>query len=174
MMFSLLAVLYSSLETDRQPSFGGDAANVGEENNAAAARTAIDAQLGSAICSSFGLNSACATISDNTNSNAATNGQSLHTRRHSFAAKNPSRRSRTRSSTPHGTPPKEVPACCVKRKKKVPIRTLWSRRAKVLTQCYWSCGIGSLRRRIGLMFFRRPTPPAAPSPPSDHPCQAPP
>ena len=97
MMFSFLAVLYSSLETDRQPSFGGDAANVGEENNAATPRTAIETQLGSAIWSPFDLNSACATISDNTNSNAATNGQSLHTRRHWFAAKNPSWRSRTQS-----------------------------------------------------------------------------
>jgi hypothetical protein len=49
MMFSFLAVLYSSLETDRQPSFGGDAANVGEENNAATPRTAIETPLGSAI-----------------------------------------------------------------------------------------------------------------------------
>jgi hypothetical protein len=145
MMFSFLAVLYSSLETDRQPSFGGDAANVGEENNAATPRTAIETQLGSAIWSPFDLNSACATISDNTNSNAATNGQSLHTRRHWFAAKNPSWRSRTQLWTPHGTPPKEVPACWVKRKKKVPIRTLWSRRAKMLAQCHWSCGIGSWR-----------------------------
>ena len=44
------------------------------------------------------------TISDNTNSTAATNGQSLHTHRRWFAAKNLSWRSRTRSWTPHGTP----------------------------------------------------------------------
>ena len=50
------------------------------------------------------------TISDNTNSTAATNGQSLHTHRRWFAAKNLSWRSRTRSWTPHGTPPKEASA----------------------------------------------------------------
>jgi hypothetical protein len=50
------------------------------------------------------------TISDNTNSTAATNGQSLHTNRRWFAAKNPAWRSRTRSWTPHGTPPKEASA----------------------------------------------------------------
>jgi hypothetical protein len=49
-------------------------------------------------------------ISGNTNSNVATNGRSLHTRRHWFAAKNPSWRSRTRSWTPHGTPPKGAAA----------------------------------------------------------------
>ena len=103
-----------------------------------------------------------ATTSDNTNSNAATNGQSLRTRRHWFAAKNPSRRSRTRSWTPHDTPPKEVPACCVKRKKKVPLKTLWSRRAKVLTRCRWSCRIGSWRRPIDVMVLTWPIPPAAP------------
>jgi hypothetical protein len=48
-MFSFLAVLYSSLETDRQPSFGGDAANAEHENGRAAIRTAIDVLLGSAI-----------------------------------------------------------------------------------------------------------------------------
>ena len=45
-----------------------------------------------------------------TNNNGATNGRSLRTRRRWFAAKNPSWRSRTQSWTPHGTPPKEVPA----------------------------------------------------------------
>ncbi len=63
----------------------------------------------------------------------ATNGQSLHTRRHWFEAKNPSRRSRTRSWTPHGTPPKEAAAHRVIHKK-MQIRALWSRRAKALTQ----------------------------------------
>jgi hypothetical protein len=49
MTFSFLAVLYSSLETDRQPSFGEDAANAEEENTAAMKMTAIDALLGSVI-----------------------------------------------------------------------------------------------------------------------------
>jgi hypothetical protein len=57
------------------------------------------------------------TISDNTNSTAATNGQSLHTHRRWFAAKNLSWRSRTRSWTPHGTPPKEASAHRVIHKK---------------------------------------------------------
>ena len=87
---------------------------------------------------------ALATISDNTNNNAATNGQSLHTRRHWFAAKNPSWRSRTRSWTPHDTPPKEASARRVIHKK-IQTRALWSRRAKALTQWHWSCGICSWR-----------------------------
>jgi len=136
MMFSFLAVLYSSLETDRQPSFGGDAANVGEENNAATPRTAIETQLGSAIWSPFDLNSARTTISDNTNSNAATNGQSSHTRQHWFAARNHSSRSRTRSWTPHGTHPKEAAGRWVTRNKKVRTRTLWPRTAVPLV--LWS------------------------------------
>ena len=48
-MFSFLAVSYSSLETDRQPSFGGVAANAEEDNSAAAKMTAMDALLGSVI-----------------------------------------------------------------------------------------------------------------------------
>jgi hypothetical protein len=49
MMFSFLAVSYSSLETDRQPSFGGAAAIAEEENDAATATTAIDALVDSVI-----------------------------------------------------------------------------------------------------------------------------
>jgi hypothetical protein len=49
MMFSFLAVLYSSLETDRQASFRGDAANAEEENSAAKKIAVIDALLGSVI-----------------------------------------------------------------------------------------------------------------------------
>ena len=74
-----------------------------------------------------------ATINDNTNSNAATNGLSLHTRRHLFAAKSPSRRSRTRSWTQHGTPPKEAAAHQAMHKK-MQIRAMWSRRARALTE----------------------------------------
>jgi hypothetical protein len=48
-MFSFLAVLYSSLETDRQSSFGGDAANAEEENSRAVITTVLDARLGCAI-----------------------------------------------------------------------------------------------------------------------------
>jgi hypothetical protein len=48
-MFSFLAVLYSSLETDRQSSFGGDAANAEEENSRAAITTVLDERLGCAI-----------------------------------------------------------------------------------------------------------------------------
>jgi hypothetical protein len=49
MTFSSLAVLYSSFETDRQPSFGGAAANAEEDNSAATKMTAIDALLGNVI-----------------------------------------------------------------------------------------------------------------------------
>jgi hypothetical protein len=85
-----------------------------------------------------------ATISDNTNSNVATNGQSLHTHRRWFAAKNPAWRSRTRSWTPHGTPPREAAARRVMHKK-MQIRAALSRRAKALTQWHWACGICSSR-----------------------------
>ena len=74
-----------------------------------------------------------ATISDNTNSNAATNGQLFHTRRHWFAAKSLSWRSRTRFWTLVGTPPKEAAAHRVMHKK-VQVRALWSRTAKALTE----------------------------------------
>jgi hypothetical protein len=84
------------------------------------------------------------TISGNTNNNAATNGQSLHTRRHWFAAKNPSRRSRTRSWTRHDTPPKEAAARRVIHKK-MQIRALWSRRAEALTYRHWPSEIYSWR-----------------------------
>ena len=110
-----------------------------------------------------------AIISDNTNSNAATNGQSLHTRRHWFAAKSPSWRSRTRFWTPHGTPPKEAAAHCVIHKK-MQITALWSRRAKALAEWHWSCGLCSWRGSIDLT---PPTPPAAPSRPSDRGCRTP-
>jgi hypothetical protein len=90
---------------------------------------------------------ALVTISGNTNINAPTNGQSLHTRRHWFAAKNPSWRSRTRSWTPHGTPPKGATGRRVKRKK-MQIWGLYSRRAKALTQLHSSCGICSWRGPI--------------------------
>ena len=73
----------------------------------------------------------------NTNNNAATDGPSLHTRRHWFAAKNPSWRSRTRSWTLRGTPPKEAAGRRVKHRKKQ-IGALWSRRAKALTEWHWS------------------------------------
>jgi hypothetical protein len=86
-----------------------------------------------------------ATTDDNTNSGAATNGRSLHTRRHWFAASDPSRRSRTRSWTPHGSPPKEAAAGHRVMHKKMQIRALRSRRAKALTQWHWSCGICSQR-----------------------------
>ena len=87
---------------------------------------------------------ALTTTSDNTSSNAATNGQWLHTRRHWFATKNPSWRSRTRSWTPHGTPPKEAPAHRVIHKK-MRVRALWSRRARALGEWHRSCGICSWR-----------------------------
>ena len=82
---------------------------------------------------------AVVTTSDNTNNNAATNGQSLHTRRHWFAAKNPSWRSRTRSWTPRGSPPREAAGRRVKHKK-MQIGALWSCRAKALTEWHWSSG----------------------------------
>jgi hypothetical protein len=75
----------------------------------------------------------------NTNNDGATNGQSLHRRRHWFAAISPSWRSRTRSWTPRGTPPKEAAGRRVKHKK-MQIGALWSRRATALAQCLWSCG----------------------------------
>src|SRR6516164_2051651 len=88
-----------------------------------------------------------AATSGNTSSNAATNGQSLHTRRRWFAAKNPSWRSRTRSWTPRGTPPKEAAAQRAMHKK-TQTRAALSHRAKALAQWDLSCGIGSWRRRI--------------------------
>ena len=109
------------------------------------------------------------TISGNTNNNAATNGQSLRTRRHWFAAKSPSWRSRTRFWTPHGTPPKGAAAHCVIHKK-MQIKALWSRRAKALAEWHWSCGLCSWRGSIDLT---RPTPPAVPSPPLDRACRSP-
>ena len=75
----------------------------------------------------------------NTNNDAATNGQSLHTRRHWFAAKSPSWRSRTRSGTPHGTPPKEAAGRRVKHKK-MQIAALMSHRATALIEWRWSLG----------------------------------
>jgi hypothetical protein len=71
-------------------------------------------------------------ISDNTNSNAATSAESLHTRQNWCAAKNPSRRCRTRFWMPHDTPPKEAAAHRVMRKR-LQIRALWSRREKAIT-----------------------------------------
>ena len=117
-----------------------------------------------------------ATISDNTNSSAATNDPSFHRHRHWFAAKNLSWRSPTQSWTLAGTPPKEVPACSVMRKKKVPIRILWSRRAKALAQWLCSFGIGSWRGLSQLTArvagLTQPIPPTTPSPPSDRACRS--
>ena len=79
------------------------------------------------------------TIGGNTNNDAATNSQSLHTRRHWFAAKSPSWRFRTRSWTPRGTPPKEAAGRRVKHKK-MQIGALWWRRATALTEWHWSWG----------------------------------
>ena len=91
------------------------------------------------------IRGACQTAatSDNTNSTAATNGQSLHTRRRWFVAKNPSSRSRTQSWTPHGTPPKETAGHRAMHKK-MQVRALWSRRAKALTS-----GVGLVENAHG-------------------------
>ena len=44
MMFSLLAVLYSSLETGRQPALGGEAADAGRKGGVFAAEFAAGAE----------------------------------------------------------------------------------------------------------------------------------
>ena len=103
------------------------------------------------------------------NNDAATNGQSLHTRRHWFAAKSPSWRSRTRSWTPRGSPPKEAAGRRVKHKK-MQIRAALSRRARALAESHCSCGIYSWRGPIDFSS-PQPIPPAATSLPSNHACR---
>ena len=80
----------------------------------------------------------------NTNNDAATNGQSLHTRRRWFVAKSPSWRFRIRSWTPRGSPPKEAAGRRVKHKK-MQVGEALSRRARALAQLHWAHGIGSWR-----------------------------
>ena len=63
--------------------------------------------------------------------------------------KNPSRRSRTRSCTPHDTPPKEAAAHRVIHKN-MQLRAALSRTATALAQWHWSCGICSWRGPIEL------------------------
>jgi hypothetical protein len=110
------------------------------------------------------------TISDNTNSNAATNGQSLHRRRHWFAAKNPSWRSQTR----HGTPPKEAAAGRAIHQK-MQIRAVWSRRASVnpVELLLWNMLMARTNSpRVRVVGLTPQTPPATPSPPSDRACRS--